>query len=48
VGPARSALAAAGYRVDGVQVAASRFADLPGGAVRLAALNPVTLLWGSR
>lgn len=48
VGPSRSTLAAAGYRVEGAQVAASRFADLPGGAVRLAALNPVTLLWGSR
>lgn len=48
VGPARAVLAAAGYAVDGVQLAASRLAELPDGAVRLAALNPVTLLWGSR
>ncbi len=48
VGPTRAALAAACYTVDGVQLAASRLAPLPGGAVRLAALNPVVLLWGTR
>ncbi|HEY0815749.1 MAG TPA: precorrin-6y C5,15-methyltransferase (decarboxylating) subunit CbiE [Pseudonocardia sp.] len=48
VGPTRAALAAAGYAVDGVLLAASRLAELPDGAVRLAALNPVTLLWGTR
>jgi precorrin-6Y C5,15-methyltransferase (decarboxylating) len=48
VGPARAALAAAGYMVDGVQLAASRLAELPDGAVRLAALNPITVVWGSR
>ncbi len=37
-----------GYRVDGVQLAAARFADLPDGAVRLAATNPILLLWGMR
>lgn len=42
----RAALLDAGYAVDGVQLAASRFADLPDGAVRLAALNPVILIWG--
>ncbi len=48
VGPTRAALADAGYAVDGVQLAASRLAALPDGAVRLAALNPVTLVWGTR
>jgi len=48
VGPTRAALGAAGYAVDGVQLAASRLAPLPDGAVRLAALNPVVLLWGNR
>jgi precorrin-6B C5,15-methyltransferase / cobalt-precorrin-6B C5,C15-methyltransferase len=46
--PSRSALLAAGYRVDGVQLAASRLAELPDGAVRLAATNPIVLLWGDR
>ncbi len=44
--PTRAALH--GYRVDGVQLAAARFADLPDGAVRLAATNPILLLWGMR
>ena len=48
VGPTRAALADAGYAVDGVQLAASRLAPLPDGAVRLAALNPVVLVWGTR
>lgn len=34
------------YRVEGVQLAASRLADLPDGTVRLAATNPIILLWG--
>lgn len=34
------------YRVEGVQLAASRLAELPDGTVRLAATNPVILLWG--
>jgi precorrin-6Y C5,15-methyltransferase (decarboxylating) len=37
-------LRSAGYTVAGCQLAVSRFAELPGGAVRLAAANPVTLL----
>ena len=48
VGPTRAALADAGYTVDGVQLAAARLAPLPDGSVRLAALNPVTLVWGTR
>jgi precorrin-6Y C5,15-methyltransferase (decarboxylating) len=48
IAPTRAALHAAGLAVDGVQLAASRFADLPGGSVRLAATNPITILWGTR
>jgi precorrin-6Y C5,15-methyltransferase (decarboxylating) len=44
----RDVLRGAGYRVDGVQLAASRLADLPDGSSRLAATNPVFLLWGTR
>jgi precorrin-6Y C5,15-methyltransferase (decarboxylating) len=46
VAPTRAALLAAGYAVDGVQIAASRLAELPDGSVRLAATNPITLVWG--
>jgi precorrin-6Y C5,15-methyltransferase (decarboxylating) len=45
---ARRVFADAGYTVEGVQLAASRFADLPGGSFRLDAQNPVFLLAGSR
>ena len=45
---ARRLLAGAGYSVEGVQLAASRFADLPGGSFRLDAQNPVFLLAGRR
>jgi precorrin-6Y C5,15-methyltransferase (decarboxylating) len=48
IAPTRAALQAAGLVVDGVQLAASRFADLPGGSVRLAATNPITILWGTQ
>ena len=48
VAPCRLALREAGHDVDGVQLAASRFAELPDGTVRLAATNPVLLLWGQR
>lgn len=48
VAPCRTALREAGHRVDGVQLAASRFAELPDGTVRLAATNPIQLLWGRR
>jgi precorrin-6Y C5,15-methyltransferase (decarboxylating) len=43
---ARGLLADAGYEVEGVQLAASRFADLPGGSFRLEAQNPVFVLTG--
>ena len=45
---AHELLRAAGYRVDGVQLSASRFADLPGGSLRLAAANPVVVITGER
>lgn len=48
IGSARWLLTAAGYEVEGFQIAASRFADLPGGSVRLAAQNPVFLIAGRR
>ncbi|MGH3839619.1 MAG: precorrin-6y C5,15-methyltransferase (decarboxylating) subunit CbiE, partial [Pseudonocardiaceae bacterium] len=44
--PCRAALQEAGHQVDGVQLAASRFAELPDGSVRLSATNPVLLMWG--
>lgn len=43
---ARRLLGDAGYAVEGVQLAASRFAGLPGGSFRLDAQNPVFLLAG--
>jgi len=48
VAPCRTALREAGHTVDGVQLAASRLAELPDGSVRLAATNPVVVLWGVR
>ncbi len=48
VGPTCDALTTAGYAVDGVQLQASRLATLPDGAHRLAATNPVVLVWGER
>jgi precorrin-6Y C5,15-methyltransferase (decarboxylating) len=48
IAPSRALLQDAGYRVEGVQLAASRLAELPDGAVRLAATNPVTILWGEQ
>lgn len=47
VGPAVAALAAAGYATGGVQVQANRLAEIAG-RHRLAATNPVTLVWGTR
>ena len=46
VAPVRQCLLDAGYQVEGVQLAASRLTDLPGGSVRLAATNPVVVLTG--
>lgn len=45
-GRTADALASAGYRVDGVQLQASRLARLPDGSHRLAATNPVLLVYG--
>ncbi|MFF4351868.1 precorrin-6y C5,15-methyltransferase (decarboxylating) subunit CbiE [Streptomyces sp. NPDC001530] len=45
---ARDALIAAGFDCDGVLLQSSRLAPLPGGVTRLAATNPVFLLWGVR
>ncbi|MFH9980653.1 precorrin-6y C5,15-methyltransferase (decarboxylating) subunit CbiE [Streptomyces sp. NPDC017179] len=44
----RGALAAAGLVCDGVLLQSSRLAPLPGDVTRLAATNPVFLLWGTR
>ncbi|MFD1833029.1 precorrin-6y C5,15-methyltransferase (decarboxylating) subunit CbiE [Streptomyces desertarenae] len=44
----RAALASAGLRCDGVLLHSSRLAPLPGDVVRLAARNPVFVLWGTR
>jgi precorrin-6Y C5,15-methyltransferase (decarboxylating) len=45
---AREALTAAGLACDGVLLQSSRLAPLPGDVTRLAAANPVFLLWGVR
>ncbi len=41
-------LTAHGYQADGVQLQASRLAPLPNAQLRLAAENPVFVLWGQR
>jgi precorrin-6Y C5,15-methyltransferase (decarboxylating) len=46
--PARDNLRWAGYDVQGTQISAARLVDLPGGASRLEATNPVLLLWGTK
>ncbi|MEU9209613.1 precorrin-6y C5,15-methyltransferase (decarboxylating) subunit CbiE [Streptomyces sp. NPDC048415] len=45
---ARDALTGAGFDCDGVLLQSSRLSPLPGGVTRLAATNPVFLLWGVR
>ncbi|WP_030347046.1 bifunctional cobalt-precorrin-7 (C(5))-methyltransferase/cobalt-precorrin-6B (C(15))-methyltransferase [Streptomyces sp. NRRL S-1022] len=45
---ARAALTEAGFTCDGVLLQSSRLAPLPGDVTRLAATNPVFLLWGVR
>ncbi|MER8223391.1 precorrin-6y C5,15-methyltransferase (decarboxylating) subunit CbiE [Streptomyces sp. NPDC094143] len=45
---AREALTSAGFSCDGVLSQSSRLAPLPGDVTRLAATNPVFLLWGVR
>lgn len=44
----RAALDGAGFGCDGVLLQSSRLAPLPGDVTRLAATNPVFLLWGTR
>ncbi|MFM9611213.1 bifunctional cobalt-precorrin-7 (C(5))-methyltransferase/cobalt-precorrin-6B (C(15))-methyltransferase [Streptomyces niveiscabiei] len=44
----RGALSGAGFSCDGVLLQSSRLAPLPGDVTRLAATNPVFLLWGVR
>ena len=46
-GPAHAALTAAGYVTGGALMQAARLAPLPGDVHRLAAANPVVLLWGT-
>lgn len=46
--PTARALADAGYAVDGVQLQSARLAPLPDGSHRLAATNPVLVLWGEQ
>lgn len=48
VAPTRQALQAVDYRVGGCQVAAARLAEHSDGATRLAAVDPVTVVWGVR
>ncbi|MBE1462341.1 bifunctional cobalt-precorrin-7 (C(5))-methyltransferase/cobalt-precorrin-6B (C(15))-methyltransferase [Kibdelosporangium phytohabitans] len=48
VAPTRQALQAADYRVDGCQLSAARLAEHSDGATRLAAVDPVTVVWGVR
>ncbi len=50
VAPTRRALAAAGLAVEGAMLHSSRLEPLPGagGLTRLAATNPVLVLWGAR
>jgi precorrin-6B C5,15-methyltransferase / cobalt-precorrin-6B C5,C15-methyltransferase len=45
-GPALATLAAAGYAAEGTQLQANRLSALPDGTHRLAATNPVTVVWG--
>jgi precorrin-6B C5,15-methyltransferase / cobalt-precorrin-6B C5,C15-methyltransferase len=48
VGETADLLAGLGYRTEGVQLQASRLAPLPAGQFRLAAGNPVFVLWAQR
>jgi precorrin-6Y C5,15-methyltransferase (decarboxylating) len=41
-------LAGSGYRAGGSQIQAARLAGLPGGSLRLAAVNPVFVVWADR
>ncbi len=48
VGGVLSTLRSKGFRADGVQLSAARLASLPDETTRLAAQNPVFVLWGER
>jgi precorrin-6Y C5,15-methyltransferase (decarboxylating) len=48
VAEVRAALEASGLIADGVLLQSSRLAPLPGGVTRLAAVNPVFVLWAER
>ena len=48
VGETAALLTASGYPAEGVQLQASRLVPLPGNNHRLAARNPVFVLWGQR
>jgi len=48
VGETAALLTASGYQAEGVQLQASRLTPLPAGQYRLAAQNPVFVLWGRR
>jgi precorrin-6Y C5,15-methyltransferase (decarboxylating) len=48
VRPVCDLLTGLGYTPEGTQLQASRLAALPGGSLRLAALNPVFVLWADR
>ncbi|CAM4165417.1 bifunctional cobalt-precorrin-7 (C(5))-methyltransferase CbiE/decarboxylating cobalt-precorrin-6B (C(15))-methyltransferase CbiT [Kibdelosporangium persicum] len=48
VSPTRQALKAADYRVDGCQLTVARLSEHSDGATRLAAVDPVTVVWGVR
>jgi precorrin-6Y C5,15-methyltransferase (decarboxylating) len=48
IGPVSQALRENGYVTGGVQLAAARLAPLPGDTTRLAAQNPIVLVWGER
>jgi precorrin-6Y C5,15-methyltransferase (decarboxylating) len=48
VRPVADLLTTLGYTPEGTQLQASRLAPLPGGSLRLAAANPVFVLWADR
>ncbi|HEY2520833.1 MAG TPA: precorrin-6y C5,15-methyltransferase (decarboxylating) subunit CbiE [Streptosporangiaceae bacterium] len=48
VGSVCDLLTGLGYATEGTQLQASRLSPLPGGSLRLAANNPVFVLWGDR
>jgi precorrin-6B C5,15-methyltransferase / cobalt-precorrin-6B C5,C15-methyltransferase len=48
VRPVCDLLTELGYTTEGTQLQASRLSPLPGGSLRLAALNPVFVLWADR